>query len=44
MSEPCWLAQAAAGDAGELLLIVGVGARAASLHLTLRSAARVLAI
>lgn len=40
--ELCRLAQAAAGDAGELLLIVGVGARAASLRLTLRSAARVL--
>ena len=42
--ELCRLAQAAAGDKGELLLLVGVGARAASLRLTLRSAARALGV
>ena len=42
--ELCRLAQAAAGDKGELLLLVGVGARAASLRLTLRSAARALGL
>ena len=40
--ELCRLAQAAAGEAGELLLVVGVGARTASLRLTLESAARAL--
>ena len=40
--ELCRLAQAVAGDAGELLLLVGVGTRTASLSLTLRSAARAL--
>ena len=42
--ELCRLAQAAAGDKGELLLLVGVGARAASLRLTLRSAARAIGL
>ena len=40
--ELCRPAQAAAGEAGELLLLVGVGARAASLRLALESAARAL--
>lgn len=42
--ELCRLAQAAAGGKGELLLLVGVAARAASLRLTLRSAARAIGL
>ena len=36
------MAQEAAGAAGELLLVAGVGARAAALNVTLRSAVRAL--